>query len=116
MSYSFFLVLDVNGGHAFDVDRLHKCLARMPGVRGLWAPPRLLCQFDFNDDSTEIALVDDQCLSIRGIGDASLQAALEIQRSYGGDVHAVDPESCFEIPLSVVNSLEELRRMIASAS
>jgi hypothetical protein len=49
---------------------------------------------------------------IEGMGDASLQVALEIQRRYGNDIHAVDLECSFDILLSTVTSLVDFNDKI----
>lgn len=115
MSCCIFLVRDLTGKPAFDPARLRMCLEPLPGVHG-WSNRRsLFCEFDFNGDSTIINLINEsRCISIEGMGDASLQVALEIQKRYGDEIHAIDEACSFCIPLSTVSSLADFNDKIVS--
>lgn len=93
------------------------CLRHLPGVRN-WDEnnPRHLffCDFDFAGDTTIVHMLDNLHISIEGMGDASLQVAIEIQRRYGDEIHAIDEGCSFCIPLSAVSSLADFNDKIVS--
>ena len=115
MSCCIFLVLDLTGKSAFDLGRVRGCLERLPGAHN-WSKRRVLfCEFDFNGDSTIVnAINESRCISVEGMGDASLQVALEIQRRYGEEIYAIDETCGFCIPLSTVSSLADFNDKIMS--
>jgi hypothetical protein len=113
-----FLLLDLKGELAFDPERVRACLRVLPGIRN-WDEndPRyaFFCEFDFAEDKTIASMrnADLQGISIEGMGDASLQLALEIGRRYGEEVHAIDQEgSSFDINLSTVRSISDFNDKI----
>lgn len=115
MSSSILLVRDLAGKSTFDPVRVRRCLESLPGVRG-WSTRRpVFCRFDFNGDTTIVNLINEsRCLSIEGMGDASLQVALEVFRCYGDEIFAFDDGCSFCIPLSAVSSLADFNDKIVS--
>jgi hypothetical protein len=117
MSSCICLVRDLTGKSAFDPERVRRCLRGLPGVRN-WDENdrnrRFFCEFDFGGNSTIVQMLDDLHVSIEGMGDASLYVALEIQRRYGDEIHAIDEGCSFDIPLSTVSSLTDFNEKITS--
>jgi len=119
MSCCILLVLDLKGKSEFDPERLRTCLRPLPGIRN-WDEnnPRhqFFCEFIFDGDRTIVHMLknDRHFVYVEGMGSASLQVALEIQRRYGEEVHAVDDGCSFYIPLSKVSSLEDFNEKIIS--
>src|SRR4029453_2380 len=107
------LLRDLEGELAFSADRVKSLLRGSQGV-GNWddAHPRyaFVCEFEYLDDHTIAYMLahNYQVIHIEGMGVASLQLALYIQRCYGSEVHAIDDGCSFDIPLSTVSSLEDL--------
>ncbi len=116
MSSKMFLVLDLNGTIKFDPQRIRECLSALDGVHD-WsddtADALFECQFDFAGDNT-IVLVPKELdsVSVWGMGDASLRVALEIQRCYDTDIHALNDSFTMDIVLSEVNSVDEFKQRI----
>ncbi len=79
------LMLDIDKSQ-FDGQRLRLCLEALPGIRD-WLKSGLFCQFDFDGDTTTVYLHDSMdCISIEGMGPASLEVARELQRCYGEEI------------------------------
>jgi hypothetical protein len=115
----FFLFRDLKGRLAFEPERVRTCLRPIIGIRN-WDEdnPRyaFFCEFDFVGDSTIVYMLnsDHQFISVEGMGDASLQIALEIGERYGEEIHAVDEDGgSFDIILSTVSSLSDFNDKIA---
>jgi hypothetical protein len=118
MSCCIFLVLDFTGKSAFDPEKVRNCLRHLPGVRN-WdendAGYQFFCDFDFAGDTTIVNMPEDSpAISVEGMGDASLQVALEIQRRYGEEIYAISETCSFCIPLSTVSSLADFNDKIVS--
>ncbi len=115
-----FLLLFVGEGKRLDRAMVKRALVNLPGVRGVedregegWT---LQARFDDAGDSTIIRLVqDEESISISGIGDASLRAAVEIQSRLAADLRVVDSDYSFELPLRGVENVADLRKRIANA-
>ncbi len=88
-----------------------------------WAEPSIPCddclatyRFKKGDDFTTIRIKNDgETIVIDGSGDASLTAALQIQLHYPDDIHMVDEGYSFDLVLSEVSSLDELKKRIKDA-
>ena len=118
MSSCIFLVLDFTGKSAFDPERVRMCLRRLPGICK-WDENdknrQFFCEFGLGSNNTILHMPrDSRCIVIEGVGDASLQVALEIQRRYGEEVYAIDEGYSFAIPLSAVSSLADFNEKIMS--
>jgi hypothetical protein len=109
---SLLLTLDLTGERHFDIERLRRCLEQMPGVRNLGTQRGLFCCFDYAADTTDISLVDSQCIAIHDNAPVSLKAALEIYSLYGEDLHAFDDDCTFHVVLSTVSSLADFKDKI----
>lgn len=114
-----FLMLDLKGQGEFDTKKICNCLRNLPGIRN-WnesgARYPFFCEFDFGSDSTIVHMLanDLQFISVEGVGDASLQVSLELQKCYGEEIYAIDPECWFAFPLSEVTSLSDFREKMES--
>jgi hypothetical protein len=122
MSASLFLFLDPEGKISFDPLKVRTCVKNLHGVSN-WregadtAVNDMLfdCVFRFNQERTTVVVPkgDLSFISIWGTGDASLQAALEVQRGYESPVYVAVSESPGNIvDLSTVSSLDELRKRL----
>jgi hypothetical protein len=90
----------------------------VPGTHGLRDSDLigsvLECKYDYSNDSTIVRLSDDlETISISGLGDASLNIALEIQRRMGLPLRAVDWDYSFDVDLSAFGSVHEFRVAIS---
>lgn len=113
------LVLDLEGKYTFDPERVRSCLRGLPGIRDLDENDphyQFFCEFDFAGDSTIVHMLakDLKFISVEGMGDASLQIALEIQRRCGEEIYAFDDGCSFCIPLSAVSSLADFNDKVMS--
>jgi hypothetical protein len=121
MSASLFLFLDTEGKVKFDAVKVRACLQHLQGVSNCregvdTARNDMLfdCFYEFNDDSTTIFVPKDlSFMSIWGTGEASLQAALEIQKRYDAPIYIAVSESPNNVVnLSTVSSLPELKKRL----
>ena len=114
---SIVLVLDVVGASAFDPNEVRACLRDLSGIRD-WdendPDHAFFFEFDSAGDTTIVHMLnsDSRFISIEGMGVASLQVALELQRRYGKEIHAIDDGCSFDIPLSTVSSLADFEEKI----
>lgn len=117
MSFSIFLVNELTGKSELASEKVRTCLRELPGIRN-WVENDinylLFCEFDYGGDSTIIHMVDSRSIVIEGTGQASLQAAIEIHRCYGGEIYAIGETCCFCIPLSAVSSVADFNDKIDS--
>lgn len=105
-------------GLLLDPAAVRDALVSIDGVYNLQDGGRegsvLDCEFDFEGDSTIIRLSADlKRVSLSGGGDASLEAALQLQRLLGLPLRAVDVAYSFDVLLAGVESLRELKNRIA---
>lgn len=114
------LILYIGEGVRFDREAVS---AALHSVRGTYDHKEntlgslLECRFDWADDSTIVRLTEDQeSISLSGSGDASLKLALELQASVGQPLRLVDSDYSFDLPLSEVSSVEDLRSRMSSES
>lgn len=114
-----FLLLYIGRGKTFDSEQLrigfkvspnvHEFTTGCHGTLYQW-------EYHFNDDFTMVRLKDDlETIVIEGMGPASLQAALEIQRLCSAPVRLIDDGYSFDIELSKVTSVDDLHRNIEQA-
>ncbi|MBI2826823.1 MAG: hypothetical protein HYX69_19285 [Planctomycetia bacterium] len=111
-----FLMRDVDGRSLLDAERVRDCLRHLPGVWNWNENDRwclFVCEYQFQGDRATVQWLEGCGAAIEGRGDAALQIAVEIQRCYGEEIHAVDPEGSFDIPLSEVSSLTDFQDKIA---
>jgi hypothetical protein len=118
MSSSLFLFLDTEGRSRFDEAKLRNLLMNLQRISN-WreeigsGPHGTLfdCLYEFNEDCTTIFVPTDlSFISIWGRGEASLHAALEIQKGYNAPIYIAVSEVPDNIAnLSSVSSLAELR-------
>ncbi len=119
MSMSIFLVLDLEARECFNAQRLRGCIEGLPSISNWRESSQAVlsdtllfeCDYEYGNDITRIVVHKDlRYLTIEGVGEASLQAALEIQKRYGSDIHAVIAESPGKnANLSTVNTVQDLR-------
>ncbi len=119
MSVSLILFHDPEGRGGLDLIKVRSSVQNLQGVTD-WhdedqiASNNLLfdCFFEFNQDVTTIFAFkgNSPFVSMRGTGDASLKAALEIQKGYGSPIYvAVSEDPGNMVDLSGVASIAELR-------
>lgn len=122
MSEHIFLVRDMSGEARFDATKLRDCLQNMAGVSS-WregedtvVSDTLLfdCAFGTEDNETRISVPKElRYVSIGGVGDASLQAAINIHKCYRETIHAVLAGSPgYHVDLSDVASASNLRERL----
>jgi len=86
-----------------------------PGVRNLKTEnlyhASVKADYFYEDDCTIIRLDGDQkIIAITGIGKASVQAVFEIQKRYAHALRSFDMDYSFDIIVTGVTSIEELRK------
>lgn len=116
---NFLLLFRVDGG-TLDEGRVLMALEEMPGVSALRVRKGvgsvLECEYDLEGDATLIRLKDDlETIAISGTGEASLTAALELQRRLATALRLVDSDYTFDVELQDVGSVEELRAAIGGS-
>lgn len=108
-------------GVLLDREAVRSALAGIEGTynlrEGNLAGSVLDCEFDFAGDSTIIRLSADlRRVSFSGGGDASLEAARQLQRCLGLPLRLVDTAYSFDLLLANTASLAELRERITAES
>lgn len=85
--------------------------------RGQFVGARLQCEYEFNGDRTIARLSDDlQTITIAGVGDASLQLALELQQRETHPLFVTDLGYDYDIALQGLRTIDEIKRnMLVSA-
>jgi len=99
------------------IDEFSAIIGDMPGTKNLKTQNvfRAAAEADYfyENDRTIIRLSEDQeLIAITGIGIASIQAAHEIQKRYAHPLRLFDMDYTFDITLTGVTNIEELRRRI----
>ena len=115
-----FLVLMPSSGRDFQQDEVERALTRIPGTYAHRPAGDVAstyeCRFDSADDSTIVRLAADRkAIVISGVGDASIEIALRLQGLFAEPLLAVDSDYSFEIDLSGIKSVEELRTLASGA-
>jgi len=89
----------------------------LPGTRDLRTENLFRASADvhyfYEDDRTIIRLSEDQqMIAITGTGKASVRAIFEIQKRYAHPLRSFDMDYSYDITVTGVTSIEELRRRI----
>jgi hypothetical protein len=118
---SFLILFPENNDGRFDRDKLRRALEQIPSVQnveeGAFTKSVLRCDFDYDDDRTTLRVGDDlKSIVIDGTGDASLKIAIEIQRQCEFPIRTVDENYNFDLRLTAVSSVEELRKQMDQTS
>lgn len=123
MNALLLLVAEENGNAGlgvFDEAKVAADLGTIAGVtalqRGDFIGSHLQCSYAFRGDQTLVRLSDDcQSITIHGMGDASLQIALELQRRESRPLRVVDFAYSFDFVLAGIKSVEEFSARIHAA-
>jgi hypothetical protein len=104
----------------FDEEKTVRDLREISGVsqlkKGNFIDAIWQCHFSFNDDKTIVRLSDDlKDITISGLGDASLQMALELQRRESRPLRVVNYGYDFDLILKDIKTLEEFKEKIKAA-
>lgn len=118
MSSYIFLVRDMEGGKPFEKTKLCEAIRQMEGIYDCKEESEIAlgdmvleCEFSYNEDATIIYVpVSLDYVTVGGVGEASLEAALRIKRLYREPLIAVLPDdpSC-NADLTDVQTVEQLR-------
>lgn len=114
-----FLLLYIGEGKKFDSERIEQMLKHSRNVHDLGDGGEgtlFQCEYRLDNDFTEVRLKDDlETIVIDGMGSASLQAAIDIQRGYDKPIHLIDDGYTFDLLLADVESLSDLYQRIEEA-
>lgn len=109
----------INKEEKFNSEKLSKELMNIQGIRELKDVTNsselmsLEWQFDYEEDSVIATLHKDlKMISMRGLGDASLQLALELQKRDEPPLRVFDEGYSFHFSIKEIESLEELKQKI----
>lgn len=114
-------LLIVLGEHVkFDADKILRDLRSIPGVSEIKAggsPDTIIeCRYEFGSDVTTVRLsADEEVISARGTGDASLQAAIEFQRREEKPLRVFNQGWDFDFSLKGIDTLVEFKQKIQKA-
>jgi hypothetical protein len=105
---------------SFEPDEVRRILENIPGTRDLKETAGIGSgigyEFAFNGDKTFVRLAKDfLAMTIHGTGEASQQAALEIQRRHGEPLRVTDLDYGFDLPLSQISSVQDFTKKIRDA-
>lgn len=110
------LLLEPNGG-AFRPGEVKEILLSIKGTynlrEGEFIGAVMDCEYDVGPFSTIIRLSDDlKSIELTGVNNASLSAALEIQRLASRSLRLLDLAYSFDVVLRGDLTLDELRRLV----
>ena len=108
------LIVAVADGTPFNKNAIKAMLENLPGTEGLTesdpAGASLWCKYKFGHDCTHLCLVGaDKVISLSDTGEASLHLAMLLQQQLKMPLIAINPGYPFEVKLSDIRSIEELR-------
>jgi hypothetical protein len=115
------MLLIFKGEHeTFDEKKVVRDLSEIRGVynlhQGDFSGSIWECEYDYKKDSTIVRLSDDlKTITVHGIGDASLNIALELQKREPHKLRVVDMGYNFDLMLNEIKSLEDFRGKIRDA-
>jgi len=114
------LVLLDSGGEPFAVAKVRDVLRSIDGTHelreGQFIGAVMDCEYDFGAASTIIRLGEDlKTIELTGVNDASLSAAIEIQRRLGRPLRLFDLAYSFNTVLRGDQTLDELRGLVEDA-
>lgn len=113
------VLLDV-GGEPFSLAQIRDVLRSIDGTRelreGKFIGAVMDCEYDFGGASTIIRLGDDlKTIELTGVNDASLSAALEVQRRLGRPLQIFDLAYSFDTVIEGGETLADLRERIENS-
>lgn len=113
---SQFLLVMTCDDSAFDPEELTSILREIPNVSELKkGADEMLLQWDFSfeEDQTTCRLGHDlDCITLDGLGDASLEMAIELRRRMGVNFRVVDSNYNFDIELDEASTTDTLRHVV----
>ncbi len=114
------LLIVLGEGKKFEPDKILRDFEGIAGVSEIRTEhafdTALECRYEFGGDNTIVRLQADlEVISMRGMGDASLQMALELQRREENPLLVFNQGYDFDFTLDGVHSLEELQQKIRAA-
>lgn len=110
------VLLDPNG-EPFSVVQIREVLQSIDGTRelreGKFIGAVMDCEYDFGEASTIIRLGEDlKTIELTGVNDASLSAALEVQRRLGRPLQIFDLAYSFDSVIEGSETLADLRKLV----
>lgn len=115
------LLLFIGESEKFDAKKVESIFAQIPNMEN-FKKDNLIgviieCEFAYHNDFTLIRLTEDlETITLSGDGDASLKAALEIQKYYDKSLRLIDSNYSFDLVLEKIISVDELRQKILESS
>lgn len=111
-------LLIVLGEHVrFDAGKILHDLQDIPGVSEIKTAGSfdsiIECRYEYDNDITTVRLsTGGEVISARGIGDASLQVAIELQRREEKPLRVFNQSWDFDFLLKSIDTLEEFKQKI----
>jgi hypothetical protein len=112
------LLIYIGEGKKFDVNATINAIKSMEGVsdvrKGNFIGAIFECAYFANDRSTVIRISPEaETITAEGLGDESLEFALQLQKKLTTPLYATDMGYGFNVSLSDVSSVTELRKIIS---
>jgi hypothetical protein len=112
------LLIYIGENEQFDVNATINAITSMVGVsnarKGNFIGAIFECEYVANGRNTVIRLSPEaETITAEGLGDESLEFALDLQKKLPMPLHAIDMEYSFNVVLSDFASIIELRKAIS---
>jgi hypothetical protein len=113
------LLIYIGENERFDVNATINAITSIEGVsnarQGNFIGAIFECEYVANGNSTIIRISPElETVTVEGLGDESLEFALELQKKLLIPLHAIDMDYSFNVALSKINSIAEFRQAISS--
>jgi hypothetical protein len=113
------LIIFIGKDELFTEGEVQSAFEKMRGVTAIAnqniGSAKLQCDYRNGKDGTIARLLASQKLvAIDGTGDVGLELALEFQRRFSKPLRLIDSSYAFDIPLSEVSSIDEIKKRISS--
>ena len=118
MGSYIFLVRDIEGGKPLEKTKICQAIRQINGIYNCKEQSDiqlgdmiLECEYSFNGDATIIYVPESlDYVTVGGVGESSLKAALTIQEFYGDPLIAILPDDPIcNADLTQINTVESLR-------
>ncbi len=112
------LLIYIGEDQKFDIDTTISNIMSLKGVsnakKGNFVGAIFECEYESNGRNTIVRMSPEaETITAEGLGDESLEFALELQKSSSVPLHAIDLDYNFNVDLRDFNSVTELKNAIS---
>jgi hypothetical protein len=109
------LLIYIGEGQKFDVKAVVSAISTIPGVsnirEGVFIGAIFECEYEAFGRRTIVRISSDaETVTVEDLGDESIKFTLELQSRLNVDLHVIDMDYSFNLPVKPLSTIEEFKR------